>query len=169
MIRIPHIIEMLKCLSDKGYKSLFFVHGNLEYYHAIAQREALQKAVAETKFEITEVIEGNYTRRSGYAAAEYIMGKKKERDAVFLANDRMASGFYRYCYEHGVKIPESIGVIGSDADEAATALYPDLSTIYQPRMEMGTEAVKRLVDIIEKDQKKSVIIQKSFLLKKSLK
>jgi DNA-binding LacI/PurR family transcriptional regulator len=164
----PAHMEMLKVLSENGYRRLFFVHGDLGYYHAISQRKALLKAASETNFDIAEVIEGNYTRRSGYSAAAYIMKKKKNSDAVFLANDRMASGFYRYCYEHGVPIPDEIGIIGSDCDEAATALYPDLSSIYQPRMEMGTEAVRLLVDIIEKGKKRSVIIPKSFVLKKSL-
>ena len=162
-------LEMIDVLKFKGYQRLFFVHGDMGYYHAIAQRDSLLKSASEKGFKVAEVIEGNYTRKSGYMTAEYIMKKKKSGDAVFLANDRMASGFYRYCYEYGIEIPEEIGVVGSDCDEAATALYPDLCTIYQPRMEMGREAVKLLIKIIEKEKCKSLSINKNFVLKKSIK
>lgn len=161
-------LEMFRILIDKGYKRLFFVHGDLGYYHAIAQRDSLKRAARQMKFPIAKIFSGNYTRSSGYSAAEKIMKIKNKGDCVFLANDRMATGFYRYCYENNISIPREIGVIGSDNDEAATGLFPDLTTINQPRMEMGREAVLNLIKKLNKKRIKSVVLEKKFILKDSI-
>ena len=79
----------------------------------------------------------------------------------------MASGFYMYCYEHKVIIPDDIGVVGSDNDDSASALYPGLSTVEQPRVEMGAAAVNLLVDQLEKKKTEPVIIPNSFIESKS--
>jgi LacI family transcriptional regulator len=146
------IDELMVKLTDRGYSRIFFVSGDMEYHDAVVQKEALSDAVAKSAIGEVITLEGNYSRRSGYAAAKTIIPEAKDGDCVFLANDRMAMGFYRYCYENGVSIPERIGVIGSDDDEAATALYPDLTTIHQPRQEMGAAAVGLLIDLIEGKQ-----------------
>jgi len=164
----PAHMEMFEVLKGKGYKRLFFVHGDLGYYHAQAQRDSLRKAARQSKFSIAKVLSGNYTRKSGYSAAEKIMKMKKKGDCVFLANDRMATGFYRYCYENKISIPDEIGIIGSDNDEAATALYPDLTTINQPRMAMGRQAVLSLIDRLNGKRIKSIILKKEFILKDSI-
>ena len=160
--------EMFGRLKEKGYKRVFFVHGDLGYHHAQAQRDSLRKAAREAKFPIAKVLHGNYTRASGYTAAEKIMKIKKKGDCVFLANDRMASGFYRYCYENSISIPQEIGVIGSDNDEAATALFPNLTTISQPRMAMGRQAVLSLIDRLNGKRIKSIVLEKQFILKDSI-
>jgi DNA-binding LacI/PurR family transcriptional regulator len=166
----PAHIEMLANLAANGYRRLYFVTGDMGYHHAIAQRRSLLDVLARTKTRIVlaDELKGNYTRRSGYLAAERICEKSKPGDCVFLSNDRMAMGFYRYCYEKGVRIPTDIGVIGSDNDEAATALYPDLTTIYQPRLEMGEEAVKIVVSLLNGEPNRTVVLPKRFIMGKSI-
>jgi len=161
-------LEMFGTLKEKEYKRMFFVHGDLGYYHAQAQRDSLRKAAREAKFPIAKVFHGNYTRASGYIAAEKIMKIKEDGDCVFLANDRMATGFYRFCYENKISIPDEIGVIGSDNDEAATALFPNLTTINQPRMAMGRQAVVSLIKRLNGKRIKSIVLEKQFILKDSI-
>ena len=79
-------------------------------------------------------------------------------------------GFYRFCYENGVKIPNDIGVIGCDDDDSSGALFPDLTTIRQPRAEMGAAAVKLLLKRLEGDAEnfESVFIKGSFIKRDSV-
>jgi LacI family transcriptional regulator len=162
--------KMLQTLGKKGYKKLYFVHGNQSYYDAITQKKTLLKLLEKSKIQLAEILEGDYSRRSGYRAAEHILKKKLKDHCVFLANDRMAVGFYRYCQEHGITIPTEIGVIGSDNDEAATALYPDLTTIQQPRTAMGKIAVEMLIDSLQGKlgTTEPVCIEKSFIERQSI-
>lgn len=165
------IREMLKHLKKKSYKRLFYVHGNLDYYDAVAQKDILLREAAESfkSLEI-EMIAGNYSRTFGYNCASEILSKRKDGDCVFFANDRMATGFYRHCYEHSVAIPEEIGVIGCDDEDSSGCLYPDLTTIRQPRHEMGEAAVKLLLGLLSgaKENLGSVFIDGTFIVRSSV-
>ncbi|OGV34452.1 MAG: hypothetical protein A2020_14855 [Lentisphaerae bacterium GWF2_45_14] len=138
-----------KLLSSVEGSDLYFVHGDLRYDDAVTQLEAVKRAAKKFKFPSVNVIEGNYSRKSGYVAAASIIPEAAGKNAaVFLANDRMAGGFYKYCWENNVKIPDDIKVAGSDDDDASGVLYPALTTIRQMRSEMGTAAVHMLAEIL---------------------
>jgi LacI family transcriptional regulator len=162
--------DMLENLKEKSCKRLFYVHGNLDYYDAVIQKEILlQEAAKSFKSLNIKIIAGNYSRTFGYNCASEILSKRKKGDCVFFANDRMASGFYRYCYEHGVSIPGEIGVIGCDDEDFAGCLYPDLTTIRQPRYEMGEAAVKLLLGQLSGEEGlKSVLIDGTFISRSSV-
>jgi LacI family transcriptional regulator len=145
----PGIREMLSTLAKKGYRRLFFAEGDQAFHDAVRQKEALLSAITGTSLEIGGIFNGDYSRRSGYEAAEWALRKHARiRDCIFLANDRMAVGFYRRCQECLVPIPEYIGIIGSDDDEVASGLFPELTTIRQPRAAMGAAAVEKLIGLI---------------------
>jgi len=167
---LPGITEMLEALAERHVKRLFFVHGDMDYYDASEQKKALLKVTKSSAVKLAGVLNGNYSRSSGYEAAAALSTKLKTGDCVFLANDRMAMGFYRYCYEHGIQIPLDVSVIGSDNDDNAYGLFPELSTIEQPRTQMGQAAVSMLIDILEKKKVKTenIKIPEKFLIKKSI-
>lgn len=164
------IREMCEVLKEKRVKRLFFVHGDMNYYDAAEQKKALLEALKKGPLELAGIIRGNYSRGSGYEAAAALSGKLKKKDCVFLANDRMASGFYRYCYEHSIAIPDDVSVIGSDNDDDAYGLFPELTTIEQPRAEMGHYAVSLIISLLEKEkiESRDIKIPGKFLMKKSL-
>ncbi len=86
---------------------------------------------------------------------------KKEYDfsAVFAISDNMAMGAMKALREAGKTIPEDVAVIAIDGIEASEYMNPVLSTLCQPMKEMGSEAVKLVVDIIKgkKDHKHIVL------------
>jgi DNA-binding LacI/PurR family transcriptional regulator len=161
------MMEMFIVLEKRNYRRIFFVEGDPEYYHAISHKTSFMKALGKSRLALAGIIKGDYSRSSGYDSAVKILSRKKKGDCVFFSNDRMASGFYMYCYEHKIVIPADIGVIGSDNDDSASALYPGLSTIEQPRVEMGAAAVNLLIDQLEKKKAESVVIPNSFIERKS--
>lgn len=143
----PAIRSMLELLRSKSYRKLVFVAGDMDYYDAQRQKDCLVEELKDFDIKVS-FMDGNYTRRSGYAAAKELFSRNITADtAVFLANDRMAGGFYRYCYENDIKIPERVAVIGCDDDDAARVLFPELSTIHQPRREMGQLSVETLLQV----------------------
>ncbi|OGV58215.1 MAG: hypothetical protein A2X49_03365 [Lentisphaerae bacterium GWF2_52_8] len=165
------IAEMLAKLSEFGYKRLFFVEGHPDYLDAGEQKKALLSLLPHTKVRLAEIIPGTYSQRSGWRAVEAIASKLRRRDCVFLANDRMAAGFYRAAYEKGLKIPGDVGVVGCDDDELASIVFPELSTIRQPRGDMGRAAVEMLVGMLGKKSDANISTRRipgSFVLRKSL-
>ncbi len=160
--------EMFSTLESKKYRRIFFVGGDLAYYHAISQKKAFLEELGNSRIGLAGELKGDYSRTSGYAAAVEILKMRRKGDCVFLANDRMAAGFYRCCYERNVKIPGEIGVMGSDDDSACHNLFPELCTIRQPRYEMGRIALKMLIGTINGELAKSVLLDQSFISRASI-
>jgi DNA-binding LacI/PurR family transcriptional regulator len=69
--------------------------------------------------------------------------------AVFCYNDMTAMGALRCLHARGYKLPEAMSVIGFDDLPISSFLQPPLTTIRQPRTEMGTKAATMLLDIIK--------------------
>jgi LacI family transcriptional regulator len=63
---------------------------------------------------------------------------------VFCANDLLALGFMVQLRELGVTIPDEMAVIGYDDIEFAGVAVPPLSSVRQPRAELGRTAAELL-------------------------
>ena len=60
--------------------------------------------------------------------------------AVFAASDPIAIGAIRSLYEHGLKVPSDVSVIGFDDISVASFSTPPLTTIHAPAEFMGEYA-----------------------------
>lgn len=69
--------------------------------------------------------------------------------AIFCYNDRTAIGVLLAAREAGINVPEQLSVVGFDDIEAATYVTPPLTTLQQPRFEMGQLSVGMLLDLVE--------------------
>jgi DNA-binding LacI/PurR family transcriptional regulator len=61
----------------------------------------------------------------------------------------MALGAWRALRDAGLRVPEDIAIVGFDDLEPSSTGRPRLTTIRQPVVRTGTEAVNILQDIIE--------------------
>jgi len=93
------------------------------------------------------VAEGDYTEAGGHMAMKRLMPFKP--DAVFAASDQMAMGAWRAIREAGLQVPHDIALVGFDDLLPAGAGRPQLTTIRQPIVRKGQEAVNVLLDVIE--------------------
>ena len=92
------------------------------------------------------VIEGDYTDISGYLAARKLI--PRGIDALFSASDTMAVGALQALNEQGLSVPRDVAIIGFDDLPIASTSRPALSTMRQPIQELGSFAVRTLVDLI---------------------
>jgi DNA-binding LacI/PurR family transcriptional regulator len=89
--------------------------------------------------------------------------------AIFAANDLVAMGAMQAIQQKKYHIPEDFCIIGFDDIKLASFVYPTLSTIRQPMLEMGALAVKILLRIIrggEFNQKK-VVLKPKLIIRES--
>ena len=84
---------------------------------------------------------------SGRAAADELalMSDRERPDAVFCGNDLVAIGMLQGLIAHGFRVPEDIAIIGYDDIEFAAAAAIPLSSIAQPRLQLGMTAASLLL------------------------
>jgi LacI family transcriptional regulator len=61
-------------------------------------------------------------------------------------NDRVAMGVYQALDEAGLRIPDDVSVVSLDGSELAGWLRPALTSVELPFHEMGSLAVRQLLD-----------------------
>lgn len=70
--------------------------------------------------------------------------------AVFApAGDMVAIGILKEAKRRGMRVPEDLAVVGYDDIPAAEVVEPSLTTVRQPKLEMGDYAINMIVDKIE--------------------
>ncbi len=95
------------------------------------------------------VVEGNWFIEGGYSAARELLEKGRSFTAVFCQNDHMAIGAMRVFHEAGLKIPEDVSLVGYDDISIAEHLTPPLTTVWQPKRELGAAAVNLVMERIK--------------------
>jgi len=82
----------------------------------------------------------------GYETGRKILEMKERPTAIFAFTDIIAIDIKRAIEESGLKIPRDISIMGFDDIDAASRVYPRLTTMRIPKEEMGRLALKRLYE-----------------------
>ncbi len=86
----------------------------------------------------------------GAAAFERIVLGPVMPTAVFVpAGDIAAIGIMKEARKRGIAIPSQLAVVGFDDIPAAEMVEPSLTTVRQPKLEMGDYAINMIIDKIE--------------------
>ena len=92
------------------------------------------------------LVESDFTQEGGYQAMSALLGIRPRPTAVFIASDMMATGALHATHEAGLAVPDDLAVVGFDDVPLASFVNPPLTTIRQPIYELGTIAVKLLIE-----------------------
>lgn len=92
-------------------------------------------------------IDGDFSEDGGHRAMLTLIDR--DVDAVFVASDTMASGALTAAHEHGLSVPDDLGLVGFDGFQASERSVPPMTTIRQPVATTGGRAVDVLLGLIE--------------------
>jgi LacI family transcriptional regulator len=141
---------MTSHLVNTGRKEIYHITGRPNSVsgrdRAIGFRGALRKAGLRRE---GHVVPGDYTDESGYEATKNLLASGVAVDALFCGNDNTARGAYRALSEAGRRIPDDVAVAGFDDLEFAARLDPPLTTVRQGVDEIGQEAARTLLSLLE--------------------
>jgi len=76
---------------------------------------------------------------------------KNRPDAVLCLNDSLAAGILTALIDHGINVPAEVAVTGFDNDDLTEWLRPSLTSVNQPRYEIGCECVRLLLAQMKED------------------
>lgn len=88
----------------------------------------------------------------GYAAAERLLERRKGFTALFAMADVMAIGAIRALTDHGLNVPEDVSVMGFDGLKIGDYTVPKVSTVRQNVSALAQEAIRLLLENIQKPQ-----------------
>jgi len=83
-------------------------------------------------------------QQAGSAIAKLAAGQRPT--GVFCANDLIALGLLQEMTKHGIRVPEDIAIVGYDDIEFAAAAAVPLSSVRQPRRQLGHTAARLLLE-----------------------
>jgi LacI family transcriptional regulator len=134
-------------LRELGHRRVAFVGGPFSLPQVTDRHTGLADALAG-EAEIRVVATTNLTvaagRRAGAEIADLAPGERPT--AVFCANDLLALGVLQEMTMRGVNVPRDITIVGyDDIDFAAAAAVP-LTSVRQPREQLGRAAAQLLLE-----------------------
>ncbi|EOJ6003152.1 ribose operon transcriptional repressor RbsR [Cronobacter sakazakii] len=134
-------------LIDKGYTRIACVTGPLDKTPARLRLEGYRAAMQRAGLPVAEGYEviGDFEFAGGLRAMQSLLALSEPPQAVFMGNDAMAVGAYQALYQAGLRIPQDIALVGYDDIELASYMTPPLTTIHQPKDELGELAIDVLI------------------------
>ncbi len=147
-------------LLDRGHRRLAFVGGPLSTPQVADRLTGARRAVSAVKgggkaATVTVLETSGLTigagRQAGARLADLPLGKRPT--AVFCANDLLALGFLQELTRRDLRVPEDIALVGYDDIDFAAASTVPLTSVRQPRAELGRAAAELLIDEVhQRDQ-----------------
>ena len=164
--RIPHGLEVPQVIVDDYRKSFFLVEkmilggrkrivhiqGPDDIYNSVERARGYRDALAKYKIpydEDTMVIKAGMTFEAGAEVADRLVGSGIQFDAVFAFTDTLAIGVMNRLRELGKKIPEEVAVASFSGTELSTIVYPKLTTVEPPLLQMGEKAAELILEKIK--------------------
>ena len=98
--------------------------------------------------EHAQVIPGDFTEEAGANGVQRLMRARTLPTAIFTANDLSAVGAIDQIERNGLRVPGDISVVGFDNTSLAALNHIGLTTIDQPRVQMGSTAAQMLIAAI---------------------
>ncbi len=139
-------------LLELGHTKIGEITGPLVEDCAQERHQGFSSALTRYKMDgkVVQCVEGDWSATSGYQAFQTWLANGELPTAIFAHNDRMAIGVISAARDAGIRVPEQVSVIGFDDMPLASYFDPPLTTIRQDTFMLGREAVKLLLQIIEK-------------------
>jgi len=113
------------------------------------------------------VVRGDYTEAGGASGVDGLLAAGRPPTAVFVSNDLAAVGAMHALERQGLRVPEDVSVVGYDNTALAALGHIDLTTIDQPRRELGATAVRLLLERLESSRRRArhVVLQPTLVIR----
>ncbi|MEN9608597.1 MAG: hypothetical protein RLZZ06_528 [Actinomycetota bacterium] len=159
----------VKYLVESGRKKIAKITGDLTNTAAEQRLDGFQAAVTDFGIKIprTLIVEGDWSRESGYNHAKKLLSKNSDIDAIFCSNDLMALGAITAIQEAGKSVPEDVAVIGFDDSYLAQNSHPGLTSVRQDIAGLGAEAAKMILAKLRGEEVHSEILPCELIIRET--
>jgi len=151
---------------SKGAKPAFLGHPYVNY-SSHARQEAYLHVCKENNIKprLIPLTIGDHTWQTEWCGYENVLSWLKAgniADGLICATDRLAFGAMKALQEKKIRIGKDILVTGHDDLNYASFTNPPLTTVRQPKEEMGKAAISIILDKIEKRENKTQYFREKY-------
>ncbi|HXE11443.1 MAG TPA: LacI family DNA-binding transcriptional regulator [Bryobacteraceae bacterium] len=133
-------------LLDRGHRKIAHLTGPRKHGNLSDRARGFVRVLQAARPAVQPVIlRGNYNFSGGAELMHRLLTEHPDATGVFAANDIMAFGALQAALERGLRIPDNISLIGFDNIELTSIVHPPLTSIHQPKYEIGRAAVEILL------------------------
>ncbi len=140
------VLAAIDYLTSLGHRRIAFISGPMSLTSArlrfTAFADGLRQHQIFSQPHMTQ--EGNHRVDGGHAAMCRILVSGARPTAVLCSNDLTAIGAMGALFDHGLRIPDDISVVGYDDIQISAFTNPALTTLRLPRTELAAVAFRSL-------------------------
>jgi len=139
-------------LISKGHKHIAHISGPLGMQDSRYRWQGYQTALRNAGLTVDDryFVESDFQEKGGYRATKRLLERNLDVTAIFAGNDQMAAGALKALREENLSVPDDISLIGYDDVMLAQYLYPSLTSIRQPLLEIGQAAANLVLKALGK-------------------
>ncbi len=160
-------------LADLGHKNIGFLGEPLEVGKVDSRFRGYKKALEDSGIPFNQelvFVDEKFRGEKFGSSYDYILAnieRIKKCSALFITSDKVAITVIKALKNHGISVPEGMSIIGFDGLEISRFINPALSTVVQPKYEMGYEAMKLLLKVINGQPHEDVELKAALLIGES--
>lgn len=166
------VYEAVKHLTDLGHRRIAILNGN--YRERLYERErenGYKNALESVNIPIRKeyMLICNYDHQSAYKKTAELMSLPEPPTAIMALSDERAAGVIKYLNEHNLTPGVDVDVVGFDNNVVSKVTTPEITTISQPRYEIGQSAAELLINQIRDNTKpfKGIIMSHQLIIRES--
>jgi DNA-binding LacI/PurR family transcriptional regulator len=137
-------------LIERGHRRIAYVSRPSDRRSNREREGGYRQALTDARIPIDPalIVPSNGRVDGGERVLPALMSTQEPPTAVFCYNDLTAIGLLKAARETGVAIPRDLAVVGFDDILLAAYVCPPLTTVAQPKLEMGQKAMQMALDLI---------------------
>jgi len=143
--------QAVKHLIEHGHECIVFISGPADWLSSRERAAGYRRALYGAGLEPHVVFMSNTIVETGRDGMLTALEEYPDLTAVMAVNDATAIGAIQACQQAGRVVPDEIAVAGFDDEPWAQMHTPPLTTVRICWHEIGIQAARRVVDMIERD------------------
>ena len=166
--------DAISYLIENGHKEIACVQGLLNTFPSIQRVRGYVDAHKKYNLPLDEalIVGDSYGKQNGYIEMKLLLQLKERPTAVFSCSNLISLGILQAISEEGLSVPDDVSIISFDEQPYSNFLATPMTTVVQQTEEMGSLAVRMLIDQInskQNTQSRSIVLPTKIIIRDSVK
>lgn len=144
--------DAVRYLVSCGRRNIAFLNGPMRFKYARERLKGVKQAAVDLGLTLLPELMVNLPAvdyKMAYTVVNGFLSSRNRPDAVFCASDVFAAAAVNVSRAHQVAVPEELMVVGFDNIALCEVVRPAITSVNQPKQQLGFTAAEMLLERIE--------------------